>query len=477
MRARTIREGSVGLLILAGVALFGGLVMWLRGLTYGQRSYRLLVNFDSANGIQEGAAVSYRGVPVGQIAKIAPGSNTVTVEIEINRGDLRIPANSIIKTSQSGLIGETTVSIQPALTDNEIDDSMPGPVNSACNSDLILCNGDQVKGLVGVNYEDLLESSQKISDALSRTLEDPNSVDNLRQILENTSAISGNVVDLTDEVTLITRDLRTQIQPLSASAQQTLVTVSGAAEQLEASAERTSAQLDQTLTQVNALLATNQDNLTTTLDNISASTGQLRLAMDTLSPVIQDGTLVENIELLASNAAIASQDLRTISSTLGTSENLVLLQQTIESARDVFQSAQKIMADVDTLTGDPALRDQVRSLLMGLSDLVSFTGELENQTEVASDLVSFTGELENQTEVAAEFNQQLQQVAELENALASPEDFQVVPDATTAEAFTEIEPTSEFIEAETVGANDAEITQPSLVFNGERYITDLADRP
>ena len=125
MRARTIREGSVGLLILAGVALFGGLVMWIRGVNYGQRSYRIFVDFESASGIQEGSAVSYRGVPVGYIKNIAPGSNTVEVEIEINRGDLRIPVQSLIKTSQSGLIGETTIAIQPPTATNLANASIP----------------------------------------------------------------------------------------------------------------------------------------------------------------------------------------------------------------------------------------------------------------------------------------------------------------------------------------------------------------
>ncbi|MEM7796190.1 MAG: MlaD family protein, partial [Cyanobacteria bacterium P01_C01_bin.118] len=341
MRARTIREGSVGLLILAGAALFGGLVMWLRGVSYGQRSYRLLVDFESASGIQEGSAVSYRGVPVGQINRISPSSNTVVVEIEINKGQLRIPAESVIKTSQSGLIGETTISIQPPANVNVSNDSIPSPIAKNCDSDLILCNGDRVPGLVGVNYEDLLESSQQISAALSEALADPQTLEDLREILANTRDISNNVVGLTGEVTLMAQDLRNEITPLSASTRQTLASVSGAAEQLEATTARTAGQLDVTLAQVNQLLTSNQGDIAVTLDNIRASTGELRLAMETLSPVIQDGTLVNNIELLASNAAIASQDLRNISSTFNTAENLVLLQQTIESARDVFQSAQK----------------------------------------------------------------------------------------------------------------------------------------
>lgn len=440
MRARTIREGSVGLLILAGVALFGGLVMWIRGVSYGQRSYRIFVDFESASGIQEGSAVSYRGVPVGYIKNIVPGSNTVEVEIEINRGNLRIPAQSLIKTSQSGLIGETTIAIQPPAATNLANASIPGPTESDCDSTLILCSGDNVEGIVGVNYEDLLESSQQISEALSEALADPQTLENVREILANTRDISGNVVGLTGEVTLMARDLRTEIQPLSASARQTLTAVSAAATQLEATTTRTSEQLDVTLAQVNTILTNNQDDLAVTLDNISATTGQLRLAADTLTPVIQEGTLLTNIELLANNAALASQDLREISATFNTGENLVLLQQTIESARDVFQSAQKIMADVDTLTGDPALRDNVRDLLNSLSDLVSSTGNLENQTELAQQL-----------------DEQRKRIVELEQALLDSEADQA-PSETIPQT----------------PQQNGEIAQPRLRYNGERYVTDLA---
>ena len=441
MRARTIREGSVGLLILAALALFGGLVMWLRGMAFGQRSYRFSADFESANGILEGSVVSYRGVPVGHILNISPDSNTVLVEVEIHQSGLRIPADSVVKTSQSGLIGETTISIEPPATAMLDEASVPGPNDRNCDSDLILCNGDRIDGVTGVNYEDLLESSQQISEALSRTLDDPETLANIREILANTRAISGNVVSLTDEVTLMTRDLREEIQPLSASARQTLESVSGAASQLEATTIRTSEQLDTTLTQVNTILTSNQDNLTITLDNISASTGQLRLAMDTLAPVIQEGSLVDNIELLASNAAIASQDLRDISSTLNTGENLVLLQQTIESARDVFQSAQKIMADVDTLTGDPSLRSTVRDLLNGLSALISFTGDLEEQTAVAEEL-----------------NQQLQTVTKLDDTLLEL-------DESLQPGLNELAAPAALPEV-----------KPMLRYNGERYVTDLAGR-
>jgi len=72
MRARAVREGSVGLLILIGVGLFGGLVLWLRGLNPGSRTYGVVVTFEDTLGMQVGTTVRYRGVPVGRVIDIRP---------------------------------------------------------------------------------------------------------------------------------------------------------------------------------------------------------------------------------------------------------------------------------------------------------------------------------------------------------------------------------------------------------------------
>ena len=51
-----------------------------------------------------------------------------------------------------------------------------------------------------------------------------------------------------------------------------------------------------------------------------------------------------------------------------------------------FQNAQKITSDLDELTGDPALRENLRQLINGLSGLVSSTEQLQQQVEVAQTL-------------------------------------------------------------------------------------------
>ncbi|MEO0541250.1 MAG: MlaD family protein [Cyanobacteria bacterium P01_A01_bin.105] len=425
MRSRTIREGSVGLLILTGIGLFGFLVLWLRGINPGQRSYYLQVNFANTSGLQTGTPVSYRGVPVGRIVEISTGTNTVDVRVEILDGALRIPAAVSIETTQAGLIGETAVSMTPlaTLTESQLAIS---PVASDCDSQVILCDGDRLDGSVGVSYEDLLRSSQQISEFLTN----PAVTDEIDEILANTNDIAENVVDLTAELTLLAEETRTQLEPLALSAQQSLDSVGSAAQQIEISTARTAQSLDVTLIEVNNLLAANRGNLSTTLDNITASSVQLRNTLDVLGPRVREGRLLDDLEQLTANATVASADLRDITRSLNTPENLVLLQQTLESARDVFQGAQKIMADIDELTGDPAFRLNIRDLVNGLSGLVSSTQQLETQTQLAH-------LLENASSVAAA---------------------ESVPDATP---------------------DRPQLSQgePVLIFDGQRYTVRLANQP
>ncbi len=378
MRSRAIREGSVGLLILAGIGLFGFLVLWLRGINPRQRSYNLQVNFANTTGLQTGTPVSYRGVPVGRVVAIEPNTNTVDVNIEILDGSLRIPAAVLIETTQSGLIGETAVAITPLETLTEAQLAI-SPLANDCNSRIVLCNGDRLEGTVGVSYEDLLRSAEQIADFIA----DPEITAEISQILSNTNDVAANVVDLTEELTLLAEDTRQEIGPLALSARQSVDSVGSAAQQIEISTARTAQNLDITLAEVNTLLVANRGNLSTTLDNITASSVQLRSTLDVLGPRVRDGRLIDDLELLTSNAAAAAEDLRDITNSLNTTENLVLLQQTLESARDVFQGAQKIMADVDELTGDPAFRTNIRNLVNGLSGLVSSTQQLETQTQLA----------------------------------------------------------------------------------------------
>ena len=377
MRARAIREGSVGLLILVGVGLFGGLVLWLRGLNPGNRNYGVTVTFDNSLGMIVGTPVRYRGVPVGRVVRIEPNSNQIDVLVEITQAGLRIPRQATIAANQSGFIGETTIDITPEVDLTETEQAV-SPTASDCESGSIICDGDRLEGLVGVSYESLLRSAID----LSNTLTDPTLVRGLQTTLENTMAFTEQATILTEQLSTLTESAQGEIQPLSDSVQQATNNAAAAAEEIQI-----------TTAEARSLLEANRFNLTNTLDNISQGSTSLVSLVTMLDTELDGSQFLDNLEVLSANAAEASFSLRDASSdvsqitgSVNQPENLLLIQQTLASARDVFQSAQKVLSDLDELTGDPEIRNNIRDLINGLTNLVSSTQILEQQTELAAAL-------------------------------------------------------------------------------------------
>ncbi|TVQ05838.1 MAG: MCE family protein [Leptolyngbya sp. DLM2.Bin27] len=376
MRARAIREGSVGLLILIAVGLFGGLVLWLRGLNPGSRSYRATIVFENTLGMQEGTNVRYRGVPVGRVLRVVPTANAVDVAVEIGRSELRIPRDALIQVNQSGLIGDTTIDITP-LRPLAAQELAVDPIGADCPGQAIICDGDRLAGTVGASYESLISSMEK----LAITFADPELVLDFKTTLRNATTLTKAATLLTAELTLLSAQLQNDLGPLMASANRATENVGSAAAEFELVGS-----------EVNRLVVSNRGTLTTTLDNISRSAANIETVTATLSPTLLQSEFIGNLDRLSADAAIAAADLRSITGNFNRAENLVMLQQTLDSARTVFQSAHKVIADVDELTGDPALRRSLRDLINGLSGLVSLTHQLERASQVAGVLTPPPGE-------------------------------------------------------------------------------------
>ncbi|KAM3112294.1 MlaD family protein [Phormidesmis sp. 146-33] len=371
MRSRTVREGSVGLFILAGVGLFVGLVMWVRGMNPGNRSFAVTVDFATIGGVQSGSPVRYRGVTVGRISRLAPGPNGVAVEMAIAPADLIIPRDSEVTVNQSGLLGETVLDIVPRkpLPEGAI---AAKPLDKDCNRELILCEGSRLSGALGISTDELLRATIKFADVYSN----PQFTGNINTLTKNSSDAAAEIATLSKEVTGLVRSARGEVATFS----KTAASIGSAAEQLNLTAG-----------QVNSLVTANRATLVSTLDNLNQTSGQLRVTIARLGPTLDrvgQGELIRNLEVLSANAAQASTNLKDVTVALNNPSNLTVLQQTLESARATFQNAQKISADLDELTGDPALRDNLRNLINGLSGLVSSTQQLQQQAQVAQILAN-----------------------------------------------------------------------------------------
>jgi phospholipid/cholesterol/gamma-HCH transport system substrate-binding protein len=376
MRSRTIREGSVGLLVLLGLGLFGGIVLWLRGFNPTNQSYRVTLAFSEArgladvSGIQSGATVRYRGIPVGRVLAARTTPNAVEVDVEIAPATLVMPRDVLIEASQSGLIGETSIDIIPR---SEVPAALlsASPLAADCNNQVIVCNGSRLDGQIGVSFKKLIDTTVQFADLFSN----PEFFGEIRSLTRNSANAAAGVTTLTGEVTTLSKSVRQELRTLSSSASNSATSVGRAAEQIGLTAA-----------QVNSLVSDNRSSLVSTLDNINQTSVQLQSLVGGLSPAIEDGALVENLQTLSANAAEASSNLRNLTSTVGSTENIVMLQQTIDSARSTFQNAQKITADLDELTGDPAFRENLRNLVNNLSGLVASTQQLQQQTQLAQEL-------------------------------------------------------------------------------------------
>lgn len=365
MRSRTIREGSVGLLILLALGIFGSLLLWLRGLSLGNRSYRAVVEFPNVVGMVEGSPVRYRGVIVGKVRKIWPGPQFAEVEIQISPATVRIPRDSAIQTNQAGLIGETAIDIVPRQ--EFVEAVATNPLAADCPGSGIICDGDRLPGEVGVTFDALISSTIRLSNQFS----DPELIENLKALTFNSSLAAAGVTTLTGEVTELAKSVQLELRTLAGSANRTTTSVGGAA-----------TQLGLTAAQVNSLLETNRYAISGTLSNLEQASNQVRLLTTRLTPLVDDSAFVQNLNALSDNAARASLTLRSLTDAIGTPENALALQQTLDSARATFQNAEKITADLDELTGDPTFRNTVRDLLRSLDNLLSSTHQLEQQVEL-----------------------------------------------------------------------------------------------
>ncbi|NJL83621.1 MAG: MCE family protein [Chloroflexaceae bacterium] len=393
LKARTVREGSVGLLALAGLLIFGGSILWLRNLKFGQEGYSFVVTFPDVNGIQEGGPVNFRGFRVGQISRIQPGVNGVDVTLDINAG-LLIPRAVQIQANSSGLIGETSVDITPLETvPPEIKRQANfTPSSGDCNPQQFICAQEKLQGAAGPQ---LIPTLARLSELYGNE----EFFNNVNGAAKNTAIAAQQITDLSEDISSLAGSVEGEIKSFSAAANSVSATAQEATQLVDnvnqivgenrnslnetlGSVNRTSNQLNDLIANTNLLVRDTNGEVNQLLSSLRGTLGEVNAKLDS----VDTQRLTQNLEALTTDAAQASANLRRLSETLNEPANLTVLQQTLDSARATFENAEKITADLDELTGDPAFRRNLRDLVNGLSNLVSSTEQLEQQIVTAQQL-------------------------------------------------------------------------------------------
>ncbi len=411
-RSRTIQEGTVGLFALFGLVLLGGVALWLRGGGFGTQGYRFQVQFENASGLQSGAPVRFRGVTVGKVAQLLPGSNGISAVINIASVQLRMPKDSIIQIGRHGLIGEASIDISPATT-LSAEALTIDPLSQSCREkNTIICNESQLQGEKG---SQLFESI----DRLSRAYSDPAFVENINTTIRSANLAANNIAKMTLEVSRLSSTAREQIGDIG----KTTTAIANVADNAKVLAQNLNqlvvenqTQLSQTIQEatqlmgnLNRLVQDNERQVANTLIGIQSTSQKIQTLsqeMESTLKTVNRGLasveverVAKNLDLVLANTAETTENLRKLSTSFNDPTMVLTIQQTLDSARVTFANTQKITSDLEELTGDPVFRSNLRKLVDGLGNLVSSTEQLQQHAYTAQLLDSSSQQLQYHIDV------------------------------------------------------------------------------
>jgi phospholipid/cholesterol/gamma-HCH transport system substrate-binding protein len=409
MQSRAVREGSVGLMLLAGLGVFGAIFLWLKGLTPGSQTYNIVAKFNQAPGIQPGGVVRYRGIRVGKIAKIDPGVNGVDVTMQMDDPTLIIPKDVAVEISQTGLIGEPVVEISPR-NDVRIDPkSIATALDSKCDRNLILCNNAKVDGQIGASFNELLRRATKLVELYnnpevvkninSTVIKAGTAAEDISRLSKSINAISSDFSRLPKTVESGLNNISTKATVLTASLDRTSTKIGQTADKFNTTAEQlnaTAVEYKKLAISVNGLVSENRQTFATSLKNFNELSVDLRKTVNAINPSLvklnttisklNSDKLAKDLEGVLSNANQTTLNLKSITANLNDPKTLLILQQTLDSARSTFINTQKITADLDELTGNADFRNNIKNLVNGLGKLVSSAEQLEQQAKLAQSI-------------------------------------------------------------------------------------------
>jgi phospholipid/cholesterol/gamma-HCH transport system substrate-binding protein len=202
-RANNVLVGAVTLVLLALVALF---IVWIAHFGQGtQKQYDIFFK-QSVDGLSKGSAVSFSGVPVGQIQKI-----------ELWKPDPTLKRVRITVKDDVPILQGTTATIQGSFTgvsDILLDGAVKGaPPLTEPGPDGVPVIPTKQGGLGALlnNAPLLLERLSTLTDRFNQLLSDQNQK-SIQDILAHSDKISGDLSEATPQLKATVADLRVTIQ-------------------------------------------------------------------------------------------------------------------------------------------------------------------------------------------------------------------------------------------------------------------------
>ena len=196
---RSVRDAIVGFTLIGGIIGFASTALWLRGVRLGSSHWSLTARFNDAAGLAERSPVTYRGILVGSVRSIAVTPEAVVAELEINKGDLRLPRPVTVTVGSGSLLGgDARVAL--VSRGEPLPQDAPFPRGVDCQPTHQLCNGGTVVGREAPSLSTVTATMQELLAQVQDERVIPNVAASLEQIEATTKEFEALTVQLQDEL-------------------------------------------------------------------------------------------------------------------------------------------------------------------------------------------------------------------------------------------------------------------------------------
>ena len=276
-------EAKVGAFTVGGLMLLGGATAGLSDFHFGSSDdYTLYAGFKQVVGLQQQSDVRLSGVLIGKVTKIANEGTGVTVTMEVE-SDVKIPKQSKVSISSSGVMGEKFINFQPKVDNGEY-----------------LQNGDYLYGADEAGMDAMFDGLTKVMDQVQELLQDVHAIigdetfkKSVVEMSKNMEKSSANVNDMTGTFARIAvenedlfHNMIKQMNDAVTGMNQAMVNV-----------EHMTANLDKFAGDPQTV-----EELKFTLDNIAKTSSNVANMADNMNKFAGDPQVAEDLKATVSNA-------------------------------------------------------------------------------------------------------------------------------------------------------------------------------
>ncbi len=335
-------EAKVGAFAVGGLMALGSAIYAVGDFNIiSDDDMTVYAGFRQVVGLETQSAVRLRGVPVGNVAEIKNDGSGVTVTLKV-KPDTKIPKNSQVTVSSSGVMGEKFVNIMPGQDDgNYLDDGdyIYGTEEAGMNA---MFNGidkvlGKVDGLLG-NMQEIVgnETFQTSVVTMSKNMEEASG---------NVDRFTGSLAKMSEENVGKVSQMADNMNEVLASLNRSMATVEGMTQNINRFAGNPKT----------------AEDLQTTLKNISDTSKNVASMAENMNKFAGDPKVAEDLKATVHNAKnITDRADKILEKVQGASEKVSKIDVTpsveVLYSRHDHKSDWNTNFNLDVASGDTSLR-------------------------------------------------------------------------------------------------------------------------